>query len=207
MTTVQPASADHSRKRRLVTRSGRLASIAIGAIMATVLVAVPASAHTVTWNPATYTTPITNPCRAVNTWYGQGSHTWASGQYYAIDIAVATGTPIYAPKAGYAWYQWNTGGGNMINVRHTESGGSLTSVLAHLSSVRIRTDGVTQWVNKNQLIGYSGSSGQVTGPHLHWQMNVSDHMSDSNYGAILNGIPGVMDNWSPKKICGTQGGV
>ena len=122
-------------------------------------------------------------------------------------MVVPTGTPIYAPKAGYAWYQWNTGGGNMINIRHTETGGSLTSVLAHLSSVRIRTDGVTQWVNKNQLIGYSGASGQVTGPHLHWQMNVSDHMSDSNYGAVLNGIPGVMDNWSPRKICGTQGGV
>lgn len=150
---------------------------------------------------------MTNPCRGVSSWYGQGGHTWASGQYYAIDVVVPTGTPIYAPKAGYAWYQWNTGGGNMINVKHTETGGSLTSVLAHLSSVRIRTDGVTQWVNKNQLIGYSGSSGQVTGPHLHWQMNVSDHMSDSNYGAVLNGIPGVMDNWSPRKICGTQGGV
>ena len=205
MATRTPPTTGHSHGPSARRSGRRLASFAVGLTLAIGVFAGPASAHTVTWNPATYTTPVTNPCRGVSSWYGQGGHT--GGQYYAIDIVVPIGTPVYAPKAGYAWYQWNTGGGRMINIRHAETGGSLTTVLAHLNSVSIRTDGATQWVNKNQLIGYSGNSGQVTGPHLHWQMNVSDHMTSSAYGAILNAIPGVMDNWSPRKICGTQGGV
>jgi len=169
--------------------------------------ATPASAHTVTWDEYSYTTPITdyadgvNRCALVTAWFGQGGHT--GGQYYAIDIGVPTGTPIYSPKGGYAWYQWNTGGGNMVNIRHPESGGSLTTVLAHLSRLNIPTDGVARWVNKNQIIGWSGASGVVTGPHLHWQMNVSDHMNDSRYGANLDLIPGVMGHWSPRRVCGT----
>lgn len=169
----------------------------------------PAQAHTVTWNPATYTTPVTNPCRAVSQWYGTSfdgsrSHNVNDGNYRAIDIAVPTGTPVYAPKAGRVVFSgWNTGGGNMISIDHAESGGTLRTTLAHLNS---RLVGTGAWVNKNQLIGYSGATGQVTGPHLHWQMVVSDH-NTAAYTAVLNEIPGVMDNWSPKQICGTEGGV
>lgn len=168
----------------------------------------PASAHTVTWNEYSYTTPITdyadgvNMCAKVTTWFG--GHTGA-GQYWAIDIAVPTGTPVYSPKGGYAWYEWNYGGGHMVKIRHPETGGSLTTVLAHLSSIRIPTDGVARWVPGNYIVGWSGNSGAyTTGPHLHWQMNVSDHMSDSRYGANLDLIPGVMGNWSPRRVCGVE---
>jgi murein DD-endopeptidase MepM/ murein hydrolase activator NlpD len=167
-----------------------------------------AAAHTVVWNPATYTTPITNPCRSVSQWYGTNfsgspSHNVNNGNYRAIDIAVPTGTPVYAPKGGRVVFSgWNTGGGWMISIDHVESGGTLRTTLAHLSS---RLVGAGAWVNKNQLIGYSGATGQVTGPHLHWQMVVSDH-NTAAYTAVLNGIPGVMDNWSPKKVCGTEAG-
>lgn len=180
------------------------------ALVLTAVMGAPASAHTVVWNEFSYTTPITdwadgvNMCAPVTTWFGQNSHTWASGQYWAIDIGLPVGVNIYSPKGGWAWYEWNTGGGNMIKIRHTESGGSLTTVLAHLSAVYIRTDGYAQWVNKNVIVGKSGQSGQVTGPHLHWQMNVSDHMSDSNYGANLDYIPGVEGSWSPRRVCGVE---
>lgn len=168
-----------------------------------------AQAHTVVWNPASYTTPVTNPCRSVSQWYGTSfdgsrSHNVNDGNYRAIDIAVPSGTPVYAPKGGIvAFSGWNTGGGNMITIDHTESGGKLRTVLAHLSS---RLVGTGAWVNKNQLIGYSGATGQVTGPHLHWHMIVSDH-NTAAYGAVLDAIPGVMQNWSPRKVCGTEGGV
>lgn len=168
-----------------------------------------AAAHTVVWNPATYTTPITNPCRAVSQWYGTSfdgtrSHNVNDGNFRGIDIAVPTGTPVYAPKGGrVAFSGWNTGGGNMILIDHVESGGTLRTVLAHLNS---RLVGTGAWVNKNQLIGYSGATGQVTGAHLHWHMIVADH-NTAAYGAILDDIPGVMQNWSPRKVCGTEGGV
>ncbi len=182
--------------------------VAVVAIGMSLVTGAPASAHTVVWNEYSYTTPITdwadgvNMCAPVTTWFGQGGHT--GGQYWAIDIGLPTGTPVYSTKGGYAWYEWNTGGGNMVKITHAESGGSMTTVLAHLSSVRIPTDGVRRWVNKNVIIGYSGASGQVTGPHLHWQMNVSDHMTDGRYGANLDLIPGVMGNWSPKRVCGVE---
>ena len=184
-------------------------AFALAAVTAQVL-ALPneAAAHTVVWNPAPYTTPITNPCRGVSQWYGTSfdgsrSHNVNDGNYRAIDIAVPTGTPVYAPKSGrVAFSGWNTGGGNMITIDHTESGGTLRTVLAHLNS---RLVGTGAWVGKNQLIGYSGATGQVTGPHLHWHMIVADH-SIAAYGAILDAIPGVMQNWSPKKVCGTEGG-
>ncbi|MDQ3403703.1 MAG: M23 family metallopeptidase [Actinomycetota bacterium] len=167
-----------------------------------------AEAHTVVWNPATYTTPVTNPCRAVSQWYGTSfdgsrSHNVNDGNYRGIDIAVPTGTAVYAPKAGRVVFSgWNTGGGNMISIDHVESGGTLRTVLAHLNS---RLVGTGSWVEKNQLIGYSGATGQVTGPHLHWHMIVSDH-GTAAYSAVLDDIPGVMERWSPRKICGTEGG-
>jgi murein DD-endopeptidase MepM/ murein hydrolase activator NlpD len=192
---------EHGMKHR--SRATVVAALAVAAV---IISAAPVAAHTVTWNPSTYTTPITdwaNPnyrCAPITTWYGEGGHT--GGQYYAIDISVPVGADVYAPKAGWAWYQWNgsPGGGNMINIKHTETGGSLTTVLAHLSTIRIRTDGVSQWVNKNQWIGESGNSGGVA-PHLHWQMNVSDHMQDGRYGSDLDLIPGV--NGPPTRtVCG-----
>lgn len=183
-------------------------SVAVALGMALALVTgAPASAHTVTWNEYSYTTPITdwadgvNMCAPVTTWFGEYKHT--GGQYWAIDIGVPTGTPIYSTKAGWAWYEWNgdPGGGHMIKIRHTESGGSLTTVLAHLSAVYINGGG--QWVDKNVVIGRSGGSGGVA-PHLHWQMNVSDHMYDGRYGANLDLIPGVMGHWSPRRVCGVE---
>ncbi|MGH3663231.1 MAG: M23 family metallopeptidase [Micromonosporaceae bacterium] len=206
---ARPAGSEAAPERRLNPLSWlRAGSAVLLGFVLSLAVGAPASAHTVVWNEFSYTTPITdyadgvNMCAPVTAWFGQGGHT--GGQYYAIDIGLPSGTPIYSPKGGYAWYQWNTGGGNMVNIRHPESGGSMTTVLAHLSSVRIPTDGVARWVNKNVIIGYSGASGQVTGPHLHWQMNVSDHMNDGAYGANLDLIPGVEGGWSPRRVCGVE---
>ena len=198
----------HAHKRTRQALTAILPALVAAALLGAVD-APEAAAHTVVWNPATYTTPITNPCRSVSQWYGTSfdgsrSHNVNDGNYRGIDIAVPIGTPVYAPKAGrVAFSGWNTGGGNMITIDHAESGGTLRTVLAHLNS---RLVGTGAWVNKNQLIGYSGATGQVTGAHLHWHMIVADH-NTAAYGAILDGIPGVMQNWSPKKVCGTEAGA
>jgi murein DD-endopeptidase MepM/ murein hydrolase activator NlpD len=176
-----------------------------------VLMAAPVSAHTITWNPNTYTTPITdwadgqNMCALITTWNGGHAD---PAQYYALDVALPSWTPIYSTKGGYAWYEWNTGGGHMVKINHAESGGTFTTVLAHLVAYHGDRVGPNyanrRWVNKNVIIAWSGASGQVTGPHLHWAMHVSDHMTQAGYGANLDWIPGVEGGWNPRRVCGVE---
>lgn len=186
----------------------------LGPVMAVAiaLAAPPVSAHTIVWDPNTYTTPITdwadgqNMCARITTW--NGGHT-DPAQYYALDISLPVWTPVYSTKGGYAWYEWQAGGGgNMVKINHAESGGTFTTVLAHLvayDSARVGSNYANRkWVNKNVVVGWSGQSGNATGPHLHWQMSVSDHMSQPGYGANLDWIPGVEGTWSPRRVCGVE---
>jgi murein DD-endopeptidase MepM/ murein hydrolase activator NlpD len=176
------------------------------------MIATPVTAHTITWNPSTYTTPITDwadpryRCAVVTTWFGGHGD---PAQHWAIDIAIPDWTPIYSPKGGYAWYELNQGGGHMVRMTHAESGGTFLTTLAHLSAYNSNTVGSSyanrRWVNKNVIVGWSGHSGQlVTGAHLHWSMHVSDHTNDKNYGANLDLIPGVKGNLNPKRVCGVE---
>jgi len=86
-----------------------------------------------------------------------------------IDIGVAYGTPVRATadgvitKAGFG-----TGYGREIAIDH---GHDLSTVYGHLSSIAV-TEG--DHVTRGQVIGYVGSSGRSTGPHLHYEVRVHD---------------------------------
>ncbi len=81
-----------------------------------------------------------------------------------LDIArYPAGTPVYAIAAGVVGTaSWSGGYGNCVTISH---GGSMMSLYGHLQSIAVSSG---QSVSKGQLIGYMGSTGNSTGPHLHF---------------------------------------
>jgi len=87
-----------------------------------------------------------------------------SWRHHAIDIANKTGTPIYACDAGVVEVAgWGTGYGNQIVIDH---GGGRKSRYGHLSKFYVRKGDV---VKKGEAIAAMGSTGNSTGPHLHFE--------------------------------------
>ena len=99
-----------------------------------------------------------------------GNHVLSGNDYWSghlgIDIAVGEGAPIYAADSGVVVFAgWATGGyGNMVMIDH---GNGYQTVYAHLSSV---STGCGRSVSSGQIIGYSGSTGNSTGAHLHFEV-------------------------------------
>jgi murein DD-endopeptidase MepM/ murein hydrolase activator NlpD len=91
-----------------------------------------------------------------------------SGQrrfHCGIDISANPGTPIYAVSDGRVIFSgWKPGYGNVVIVRHN---GGYISVYAHNSKNLAEIDGA---VAKGDTIAYSGSTGAVTGAHLHFEL-------------------------------------
>lgn len=82
-----------------------------------------------------------------------------------VDFRARTGSPIYAVTDGTVSYAGRNGGyGNFIKVNH---GGGLQSGYAHLSRFAVSRG---QRVRRGQVIGYAGSTGLSTGPHLHYEL-------------------------------------
>ncbi|WP_157071095.1 M23 family metallopeptidase [Alicyclobacillus acidiphilus] len=94
-----------------------------------------------------------------------GKHEFHPG----IDIGVPIGTPIYATNNGTVLSAgWNDGGyGNWVEI---DNGGGITTVFGHMSKVVATTGEI---VYKGELIGYSGDTGDATGPHLHYEVRVN----------------------------------
>ena len=93
--------------------------------------------------------------------YGRQIHT-------GIDIGTKRGTPIYATADGTVKFSgYQSGYGYVIHVYH---GYGYTTVYAHMSKLGARCG---QSVKKGDVIGYVGSSGRSTGPHLHYEVRVN----------------------------------
>lgn len=85
--------------------------------------------------------------------------------HYGIDYAAPTGTPIHAIGSGRVSFAgWGGGYGNAVVIRHSSQYQSLYAHMNHISYV-IKPG---EWVNKGQIIGFVGSTGLATGPHLHF---------------------------------------
>lgn len=84
----------------------------------------------------------------------------------AIDYAAAAGTPIRATADGTVTYaSWtNAGYGNLTSIRHNST---YSTNYGHQSKIIVK---VGQKVKQGQTIGYVGSTGFSTGPHLHYEM-------------------------------------
>ncbi|WP_354239840.1 peptidoglycan DD-metalloendopeptidase family protein [Arthrobacter sp. UYEF20] len=96
--------------------------------------------------------------------YGQGGY-----MHTGIDFGAACGTPVYAPAAGTVFSAgWaNDGGGNNVKISHgVVQGNSLTTIFYHNTSVVVSRG---QQVSQGQLIAYSGTTGNSTGCHSHFE--------------------------------------
>ena len=86
---------------------------------------------------------------------------WHSG----IDIANYTGAPVYAAAAGYVEHSgWYGGYGRYVRLNHDLG---YVTAYGHMSSLAVNAG---TYVKKGQVIGYVGSSGYSTGPHLHFEV-------------------------------------
>ena len=84
-----------------------------------------------------------------------------------VDISAGTGTPIRAAKSGTVTFAGTMSGyGNVIIISH---GGGFTTLYAHQSRLAVSGGSVSQ----GGVIGYVGSTGHSTGPHLHFETRVN----------------------------------
>jgi murein DD-endopeptidase MepM/ murein hydrolase activator NlpD len=92
-----------------------------------------------------------------------------------VDLAARTGTPIYAAGDGViTHYRWQSGYGNKIEMEHVNG---YETAYGHLSRF-VDGLGVGSQVRQGQLIGYVGSTGQSTGPHLHFEVKINGNYVD-----------------------------
>ncbi|NSW51243.1 MAG: peptidoglycan DD-metalloendopeptidase family protein [Anaerolineae bacterium] len=102
--------------------------------------------------------------------YPTSQHRLSGNDYWsghlALDFAVGVGDPVFASDSGVVVYSgWNTSGyGNMVMIDH---GNGYQTLYAHLSNTAVRCGAS---VYQGQTIGYGGSTGNSTGPHLHFEV-------------------------------------
>ena len=117
-------------------------------------------------SPSGYIWPVAGP---VTSTFGPR---WGS-MHEGIDIAAPSGAPIRSAAAGTVIYAgWLGGYGNLVVVDH---GGGVSTAYAHMSSTAA---GTGQQVAQGQVIGYVGSTGHSTGPHLHFEVRINGQAVD-----------------------------
>ena len=95
------------------------------------------------------------------------------GRHQGADFRAATGTPVVAPNAGRVVLAEDLYfSGNTVVIDH---GLGMFSLLAHLSRIDV-TAGTG--VARGAMLGLSGATGRVTGPHLHWALRLSEFSVD-----------------------------
>jgi len=113
--------------------------------------------------PATKTTsigwysPLPGHTSYCNYWQWRGTY-----NHRGEDIPAGSGTAIHAVHSGNVRVQWDNGGGNMTIITHD----GMAEVYMHQSSYAVRSG----WVNGGDVIGYVGSTGDASGPHLHLEI-------------------------------------
>ena len=102
--------------------------------------------------------------RPLNTGYVSQGY---SSSHQAVDIAAPTGTAVHAAAGGTVTYaSWYSTYGNCVIIDH---GNGKQTLYAHLSEIDVK---VGQKVSQGSTIGLVGSTGNSTGPHLHFEVRV-----------------------------------
>ena len=124
-----------------------------------------------TYTKKTVDTDFLLPVEGIQTG-SYGKRRFFNGQarqpHSGMDIAADEGVPVAAPADGTVI---ETGdfffSGNMIYIDH---GQGLITLFAHLSEIDVERN---QQIKKGQILGKVGSTGRVTGPHLHWSLGLN----------------------------------
>ena len=118
-------------------------------------------------------TPSIAPVRGILTdGFGGRSDpfTGEAGQHNAIDISSAVGQPVRSPADGIVVKaEWANGYGNVIYVSH---GYGYSTRYGHLKGFAVRPG---TRVKRGDVIGYVGSTGRSTGPHLHYEVRMNNN--------------------------------
>jgi len=93
--------------------------------------------------------------------------------HHGTDFGAKRGTPLLAVNSGKVIFSGRMGGyGKVVKIKHN---GGYVSLYAHQSRIRVKRG---QWVKKGQIIGYVGSTGRSTGPHLHFGLTKNGRWID-----------------------------
>lgn len=107
--------------------------------------------------------PVKN--NTIGTKYGASGKYWSSGHHTGVDFPVSTGTQVYSVGNGQVFDTgYSSAYGNFVEIYH---GNNIYSFYAHGSKVQVS---VGQKVSKGDPIMLSGRTGNVTGPHLHFEI-------------------------------------
>lgn len=101
--------------------------------------------------------------------YGMREHPVLGGRraHKGVDLAAPIGTPVYAPADGVvSRASWFSSYGLYISLEH---GGEMQTRYGHLSRLNVAEG---QTVHKGDVIGFVGTTGRSTGPHLHYEVRV-----------------------------------
>ncbi|WP_330461089.1 transglycosylase family protein [Streptomyces sp. NBC_00820] len=102
---------------------------------------------------------------AIGTGYHTSGSHWSKGYHTGVDFLVGTGTSVHAVAPGHVVTAgWGGSYGYQVVIRHAD--GRYTQY-GHLSAISVRAG---QSVSEGQRIGRSGATGNVTGPHLHFEV-------------------------------------
>ncbi|MFD5596331.1 peptidoglycan DD-metalloendopeptidase family protein [Streptomyces griseorubiginosus] len=126
-----------------------------------------------------YTLPVTGA--TIGTGYHVAGAMWSSGYHTGVDFVVPTGTPLKAVAAGTVVSAgWGGAYGNQVVIKLNDG---YYAQYAHLSQLSVSAG---QTVSEDQQIGLSGATGNVTGPHLHFEIRTTpDYGSDVDPVAYL----------------------
>ncbi|MBC3993176.1 transglycosylase family protein [Streptomyces sp. AC563] len=128
--------------------------------------------------PATggYTAPVSGV--GVTTGYRVAGSSWSRGYHTGVDFPVSIGTSVRAVGPGTVVSSgWGDAYGYQVVIRHADG---RYSQYAHLSQIVVREG---QPVSGGQRIGRSGSTGNSTGPHLHFEIRTGP-----GYGSDINPV-------------------
>lgn len=90
-----------------------------------------------------------------------------------IDFRAVTGTPVHAPAPGKVTFAGRNGGyGNSVEITHPSG---VTTRFAHMSRIAVKEG---DEVALNDTLGYVGTTGRSTGPHLHYEVRLDDRPLD-----------------------------
>ncbi|KQV05440.1 MULTISPECIES: peptidoglycan DD-metalloendopeptidase family protein [unclassified Kitasatospora] len=122
-----------------------------------------------------YVAPVSG---GTSTAYHASGSSWSSGYHTGVDFRASTGTVVKAITTGTVVSAGNGGSyGNEVVVKHADG---KYSEYAHLSSISVK---VGQSVSAGQQLGLSGATGNVTGPHLHFEVRTGP-----SYGSDIDPV-------------------
>lgn len=121
---------------------------------------------------------------SLSTAYRASGGMWASGYHTGVDFSASTGTPVKGVASGTVVSAgWSGSYGNEVVIQHDDGH---FSQYAHLSSLSVSAG---QSVEGGQQIGLVGSTGNSTGPHLHFEVRTS-----ASYGSDIDPVSYLRSN-------------